>query len=119
MRRFADGTLAGTFLKVTGKGLLRLGNLHAHRMQVTLLGGIARKCSRLITWPGASAFSGAGALAIAIVLSATSALAVTIALSAAGVLAVAGTLDHLVACAFIGTSAQDVQLRLLLNMGQE
>ncbi len=46
-------------------------------------------------------------------------LAVTIALSAAGVLAVAGALDHLGACAFIGTSAQDEQLRPLLDLGEE
>ncbi len=79
----------------------------------------------LITWPDASAVSGAialgatGMLAIAIALSATNALAVTIVLSAAGALAVAGVLDHLGACAFIGTSAQDVQLRPLLNSGEE
>ncbi len=59
------------------------------------------------------------ALAIAIVLSVTSVLAVTIVLSAAGTLAVTGALDHLDDCAFIGTSAQDVQLRPLLDLGEE
>ncbi len=31
-RLFADGPFAGTFSKVTGGSLLRLGNLHAHRV---------------------------------------------------------------------------------------
>ncbi len=33
-RRFADGTLTGTFSKVTGKSLLRLGNLHELHVQI-------------------------------------------------------------------------------------
>ncbi len=108
----------GTFQKVTVERPSALGNLYAHFVWIALLGGTVGKFSRLITWPGASAFSGvimlgaAGMLAIAIALSATSTLTVTIALSATGALAVSGTLDPLGAFAFIGTCAQDVLVGL-------
>ncbi len=61
-----------------------LGNVHAYCVWIPLLGGTARKFSRLITWPGASTFSGAITLDVACVL------------------------DPLGACAFIGTCMQHV-----------
>ncbi len=114
IRQFADDHLLELSRKLLWKGHLRLGTLHTYCMWISLLGGIARKFSHLITWPGASAFGGAimlGAavtLVIAIALSATSALVVPIALSTADMFPVAGALDPLGACAFIGTCTQDV-----------